>query len=245
MLKHFILALSLLWALSTPATWSLIQSPASSSCSSGTACTQAFSSTNAGDLLVSVVQSEVSTVADSVSSFAAAGCTISWTRGPHLGNTSAGAVEIWYCTNSATALGSVGPTWTQSASGTQLHIIAIREFHSTTGSIAINSGATPTCTSSGTTTSPVECALTTSANNSVYVIGGATADTWTACNQSYTCTLPSGNGEGFKINLTSYTAPQWTGTSSAAYVEAAMAIQEFTAGAACTNSIALTGVGCR
>lgn len=230
----------LLCAVAVWATWTVVSHPAATTCSSGTACTQVFTVTNTGDLLVANLISEVNTAgADTVSSFTAAGCSVAWTRGPHLGTaTAAGAAEIWYClTSTAGASLTIGPTWATTATGTQAHVTAIREFSSSTGSIALDSGATASCSSSGTIASPVMCALVVSGNNHIFAIAAGFGGTLSACNQSYVCTFPSGLAEGYLPNSTTYTAPTITGSGSNPFVEAAIAFQEAPAAGGSTPAI--------
>lgn len=229
----------LLCAVAVWAIWTVVSHPAATTCSSGTACTQVFTVTNTGDLLVANLISENTSGTETVSSFTAAGCSVAWTRGPHLSvATAAGAVEIWYCfTSSAGASLTIGPTWTGTAGATQLHITAIREFSSSTGSIALDSGATPSCSSSGTIASPVMCALVVSGNNHIFSIAAGFGGTLSACNQSYVCTFPSGVAEGYLPNSTTYTAPTITGSGSNPFVEAAIAFQEAPAAGGSTPAI--------
>lgn len=238
------LFLLLILALPAHATFAVVQHPASTSCTTGTACLQTVSATGAGNLIVANLISEVTSLADTVSTCCANGCSVAWVQGPHVSSTTEnGAAEVWYCLSSTAGATSIGPTWVRTATS-QAHITAIREF-SGVAPFALNSGATPTCTGANATSgaNPVTCTLTVSANNSVYAVAMSNGDSATVCSNSYVCTFPSGNGEGYLINETSYLATTWT-ASTAAHCIAAIALQESSA-AAVIPSLASLGVGTR
>ena len=76
------------------------------------------------------------------------------------------------------------------------------------------------------------------------VSGINTTGSMTGCSAGPTCTDNSnGNGMGFEINITSYSAPTYSGTSGTNNVVTA-AYKEAASGTTCNNRIALLGAGC-
>ena len=223
-MKQFLFILILSFAPSCWATWTTVQAPTAAACSAATACLSTVSSTGSSHLLTVTALSINS--ADAVSSCCSAGCASSWTQGPNITGGGpgghSGAAELWYCLNSASGATSIGPTWLD----TNIHQTAVREFSSSTGSIALDTGSTPTCTGQGTSQNPVQCSLTPSTHNDVYIIGNSFANVLSACSQSFTCTFPAGNGEGYKINQVSYAATTWTGNNNVDFVDVSAAFQE-------------------
>lgn len=198
--------------------------PAAQTCTTGTACTQSVTLTAGWGVLAMVgnVNGAVT-----VSSFAAAGCAVTWTRGPHI-SSSSGGIEIWYCLNAATGTVSVGPTWSGACLAGPTcwtRIVAA----SATGTIAVDAGASAGCTGSGTIQNPPSCAMTTTGGNELIGItasyNGTLASTSPA---TWAFGVTNGNGHGYQL-AASYSAPTWNGNAANPYQVAAFALQDTTA----------------
>lgn len=214
-------------------TWTLVQVKDNVTCTSGTTCAVTVTSTGSGNLLVAGV---MNFGAQTVSSVTAGACSGAWTTpSPSAAFSSGiGSVDMKYCLSSVAAQTSITITG-GSAFGTN-GVGVIWEFSSNVGSIARDSGATPSGTKSDTTcTACAGVTLTLSGNNNATALlaacgGTCSALTGTGCTNDLA--NPNGNAIGHCINTTgNLTAPTtWTMTSETLGASAA-AFQETAAGA--------------
>lgn len=219
-----ILLAALAWCVPIHATWTHTQVKSNNACNSGTTCAVTVTSTGAGHLGVAGLIHGTSRTISSVDSTT---CNTTWTHAPNanLFVTGAGAVDLYYCTN---LVGSK-TTITITASGTLASGTGVFwEAASGLGTIAINSGATPSGNKNDAAcTSCAGVGLTLSANNAYTVslaIGGQPLSGLTGTSWVNDLANPNGNGAGHAPNTTgNMTAPTtWTQSSSAvAAVDAA------------------------
>lgn len=238
----------LLLPLQVHATWTLTQVKGAAGGNCTSPCTITVTSTGAGHLLVvGIIDNRTGITIASVS---AGACVSTWTHVPNStgSNTGDGSTDLYYCTNSASAQTTI--TITESSSSTTSCTPVIWEASSSLGGIALDSGANPsnTVTDSVNCTSCAGVALTLSGNNN-FVVGIA------ACGQScsnltgtgWTNDLgnPQSDGIGHGITSGSQTAPTtWVQAPTGTLLASAAAFQEVGT-VTCSNSITLTGVGCK
>ena len=217
-------------ALCSPcwATWTLTQVKDNAGCTT-TTCAVSVTSTGAGHLLVAGFITNGNS-AINISSVSAAACTGSWVHCPNcsIGVSGDGTVDMSYCTNSASGQTSITITL---ASSSTAEVGVIWEAASTLGTIALDSGTTP----SGTKNDSVACtscagvSLTLSGNNDVIVALGAAGGAATGVTGTgWTNDLsnPSGDGVAHGITSGSQTAPATWTQSSGTFVSNAIAFQE-------------------
>jgi len=190
-------------------------------------------STGAGHLLVAGVLS--SAVSTTITSVTAAACTSTWTHAPNTAasGTGDGSADLFYCLNSASGQTSISIT----ASGTCPGCVGvIWEASSSLGSIAVDSGATPSGNKTDTTcTSCAGVSLTLSGNNDFIAAVSANGGTGTGVTGTgWTNDLanPTGDGVAHGITSGSQTAPATWTQSSATLVSNAAAFQESSGAAA-------------
>lgn len=206
-------------------TWSLVQfkyfdaaggGTGGSTCgSTDTGCTVNITAPGAGHLLVATYLHDSST---NNTTTPTGGQT--WTHcpaGAQVGNSTDGFADCWYVL-SATATGQTTVTCNQSATSTNYHSCGLYEYAWTGSSISIDtSGGTvrASCTSCaavsltlGGTDVVIQTAISIVAATGVTALSGST---FTSPQQFYSNT---GNAGG--INLTSFTAPNWTMSPSSA-----------------------------
>lgn len=183
-------------------------------------------STAAGNLLVAGLLSSGNAV--TISSVTAGACTSTWTHAPNTATSSAanGSADLYYCTNSASGQTSI----TITGSGT-IGVGVIWEAHSTAGSIAIDSGSTPSSSNA-----PVSCtscngtSLTLSGNNdfiAALATCGQTCSGLTGTGWTNDLSNPTGDGVAHGITSGSQTAPAtWTQAPSGGMNVNAAAFQE-------------------
>jgi hypothetical protein len=236
-MKRLIPILGLL-LLSCPswATWTLTQVKDNTACS-GTTCAVTVTSTGSGHLLVAGIASNNSTAA-TISGVSAAACVSAWVHCTNcsLAVSGDGNVDFSYCLNSVS-----GQTSITISSGTSLGAGSngfIWEASSSLGSIALDSGATPSGTKNNTTsaTSQAGVSLTLSGNNDFIaaIAGcGSTCNGLTGTGWTNDLANPNGDGAAHGITNGSQTGPTtWTQTSSSTLIAAAIAFQESSGGAA-------------
>ena len=240
LLQFATLASVMAWCAPAHATWSLVQVKDNTACTSGTTCAVAVTSTGAGNLLVAGVQNFATT---SISSVTAGACATTWTHAPsgNLFVSGVGAVDLYYCTQSNSAQTSITIT-VGSAFGTN-GVGIIWEASSSLGSIAIDSGATPSGNKNDSTTctSCAGVALTLSGNNNftaAVAACGGTCSAVTGAGWTNDLANPNGNGIAHGLNTTgSITAPAtWTQTSSTLVCDA-ISFQEASGGGGAASGI--------
>jgi hypothetical protein len=227
------------------ATWTLTQVKGSSACS-GTTCAVTVTSTGSGHLLVAGMITG-NTAADAISLVTAAACAGSWVHCSNcsIGQSGDGTSDFSYCTNSASGQTSITITITNTCSAGCLGFIW--EASSSLGTIAIDSGATPSGTKNDTTcTSCAGVSLTLSGNNDFIAAlapCGGTCSGLAGTGWTNDLTNPSGDGAAHGITSGTQTAPAtWTQTS-ATLICSAIAFQESSGGAVKLCTMTLMGAG--
>lgn len=216
-----------------------VQAPTGVTCSASP-CLATVAATGSGNTLTVVATHDANAT---VSSCCNAGCSAAWAAGT-VQNTANGTVMTYYCLSSSAGATSIGPTWSVNCNTPNATscTTTVREFSSPSG-MQLDSGATPTAGGSGATQNPVAPSLTVSATNKLVIIGAHFGGSLSACNQAYVCTFPVANGEGYKNNITSYTAPTWTGDASNNYQVVATALEEITGGGGSGGALMLPLIG--
>lgn len=221
-MKKFFGVLLLLASLliATPSrAFTQVSTPARKDCTSGSTCLVASVVLSSNSLVIVVAGSAEITLTSCCGS---GSCSVAWVSGAFL-NQSGGNTAIQYCLSSNSGTFSIGPTWSSACSAGPSCFTTVYAFTST-GTIALDSGATP----AATCTTFTWCGLTTSSNNKVVAAGINTSGNATGCSggSSPVCSINSnGNGSGIEVNVVSYSAPSWTGTSGTQTV-ATVAFQE-------------------
>lgn len=232
---------------SARATWTLTQVTNATGCSSP--CVVTVTSTGAGHLLVAgILDVNTNTVITAVT---AGACSATWTHAPNtaIGAGGDGSVDLYYCLNSTSGITSISIT-AGICGGSCIGVIW--EASSSLGSIALDTGATP----SGNQNDTVNCtscsgtSLTLSGNNN-FVVGlaacGGSCSGLTGTGWTNDLSNPSGDGVGHGITSGSQTAPTtWTQGPTNTLICNAAAFQE-SSGAVTPkcNPISLLGVGCK
>jgi hypothetical protein len=244
-MKRLLPLLLLLCATPAHATWTLVQVK-DNTASCNASCPVTVTATAAGNLLVAgVIAANTGITISSVSG----GCAGTWTRAASTAVSGAGdgSSELFYCLNSSAAATTVTLTLSGSPNG----LGVVWEAHSTNGSIAVDSGATPSGTKTDTScTSCAGTALTLSGNNDFIAAlapCGSSCTGLTGTGWTNDLANASGDGIGHGITTGSLTAPAtWTQSPAGTLVSNAAAFQEGSGGAvACNNKIALMGAGCK
>lgn len=230
MFRWLVLALALLSSSPSWATWTLTQVKDNTTCN-GTTCAVTVTSTGSAHLLVAGI---ISGSNITISSVTAGACSGTWTHAAtsNLFVTGDGAVDLYYCTSSVSAQTSISIA----ISGNTTYIAVIWEASSSLGTIALDSGATPSSNRTGATcTACAGTSLTLSGNNDF--IAGLSANGGTGTGVTGTgCTndLANPGGDGVMHCITSGTGtyPATWAQSSATIAMDAAAFQETSGGAA-------------
>jgi hypothetical protein len=243
MVKQLILCLAVFCSPAW-ATWTLTQVKDTTTCAQASAtCAVTVTSTTAGHALIAGYLTGGNKVA--ISSVTAGSCAATWTHCPTCSASTIGA-DLFYCTNATSGTTSITITLASAPTG-GAWIAVIWEAASSNGSIALDSGATPSNNKADTTcTACAGASLTLGGNNDfIAAIGacGGTCSALTGTGFTNDLSNPSGDGIGHGITSGSVVAPAtWTQTSGTLGA-IALALQEGTGGAACTPTLALMGVG--
>lgn len=230
------------------ATWTLTQVKSNNACS-GTTCSVTATSTGSAHLLVAgLIANNSSSV--TISSVTSAACTGAWT---HAANTAVGAngngfLDLYYCLNSAS--GQTAVVITASGSLTAGSIGVIWEASSSLGSIAVDTGATPSSTiADATCTNCAGVSLSLSSNNKFIAVMagcGAACSNLTGTGFVNDLANPGGDGVGHGINIatsgTLASPTTWT-MSSGTLKGTAAAFQEASAGGGSTCQPTMTTTG--
>lgn len=238
LLQLALLLVGLAWCVPAHATWTLVQVKDNTACTSGTTCAVTVTSTGANNLLVAAVQN-FGTI--SISSVTAAACSTTWT---HVTNgqvfvSGVGSVDMYYCLKSNSGQTSI--TITTGGFATN-GVGIIWEASSSLGTIAVDSGATPSGNvTDATCTSCAGVSLTLSGNNDfTAAVAGCGGTCSAASGTGWTNDLsnPNGNGIAHGLNTTgNITAPAtWTQTSGQ-LVSAAIALQESSGGGGAASGV--------
>lgn len=233
LLQFVVLLVGLAWCVPVHATWTLVQQKNSASASASPIAVT-VTSTGSGNLLVAAVENQTST-ATAISAVTAGACNTTWTHAPSTNGVTPGAVDMYYCTSSASGQTSISITSSGCASATCAGVIW--EASSSLGTIAIDSGATPSGLKSDTTcTACAGVALTLSGNNdftaAIASCGGSCSSPVTGAGCIWDASLPGSDGAAHCITSGSITAPAtWSQTSGTLLANAA-AFQETSAGGA-------------
>lgn len=220
------------------ATWTLTQVKDTTTCN-GTTCAVTVTSTGSAHLLVAGILPQ--TTSTTITGVTAGACTGSWT---HAASTNTTGVDLYYCLNSVSGQTSITITGSGSI-GTGAGIAIIWEAASSLGTIAVDSGATPSGIKSDTTcTACAGVTLTLSGNND-FIAGlancGGTCSNLVGTGFTNDLSNPGSDGVMHGITSASLTAPTtWTQTSGTLICNAA-AFQE--TGAAGTGNSMLGGPG--
>ena len=202
----------------------------------GTSCSITVTSTHAH--AVEAICEQSGSTSSLISSTSDGGFTAA--SGSHGTDSSAGGVECAYNLNATGSATSITCTFSVSASN-QCFFFEFTGTGSTFTFDTSNKVDSTSCTSC----TGVALTLGTS-NNYILVQTAGCSATCSAINQSYTGVFFNGDGQAFKLNVSSAgTTPSWTSTSGN-IAGGAIAIYEVTGGGStCAQSIALMGVGCR
>lgn len=212
MRKLLIAPLLLIVALASPAraTWSKIQVVCNTACATGTTCGITVAATGTGNLIVVKLIGDTAGATATLSSVSGGG---TYTHCSNCNKAPAnGTIDASYTL--ASTSGATTITLTASASLTAWRA-CMEEDSSNTGSIALDTGATPSCSATIATAAPVSCATTVSGANLVI----ATAMLWsgTLSGLSAPCgdfLVANGNGAGHNLNVSVGTGCSWTPTTN-------------------------------
>jgi len=232
-MKKLLYSLSLLLCSPCWATWTLTQGPSTAinnACATGsTTCAVTVSSTGSSHLLVAGIASTAN--GTTISSVTPAACSVTWTHASSANLAgSAGSVDLYYCTKSASGQTSI--TITVNAAPGAAWTAAIWEASSSLGTIAIDSGATPSGNKndSSNCTSCAGVSLTLSGNNDFIAAIATPGDTGTGLTGTGWTNDKvdaSTNLYGHGITSGSQTAPAtWTQTTANPLLCDAAAFQE-------------------
>lgn len=244
-MKILLSLLLLLCATPANATWTLVQVK-DNNASCNASCPVTVTATAAGNLLVAgVIAANTGITISSVSG----GCTGAWTHATNTAVSGAGdgSSDLFYCLNSSAGATTITLTLSSGPSGPGI----VWEAHSSVGSIAVDSGATPSgAKTDASCTSCAGTSLTLSGNNDFIVAlaaCGSSCSGLTGTGWTNDLANPIGDGIGHGITTGSLTAPAtWTQSPAGTLVSNAAAFQEGSGGAAaCNNKIALMGAGCK
>lgn len=228
----------LCFAFPAHAAFTNVVSSISTTCTSGTTCGPSVTLACSATELCVAFGTTTGTATTISSCCGGAGCT--WTQDVNHGSGSPGNGVIYHSTSCTVTSTTIGPTWSNAcAAGPGCHS-GVMEWTSTGGGLAVN--GTPAKCTTFTWCSPAG----TSASNSVFVSYIVTSGDASGCTggSSPTCNLDAnGNGGGWEMNITSYSAPSWSGTSGTNKVGTAAFSESGGGGAVTEPTLTLTGAG--
>lgn len=222
----------LLCSLPSWATWTIVQSTCNAACAGGTTCGITTSATGTGHLIVVGEINDNAGKTGTISSVAGGG---TYTHSTVAKTVSAGEIDMSYTLASTSGATTITLTLTATTTGTWRACMA--EFASSTGGIALDTGATPQANNTITSAAPVSPALTVSGANLAIVTEIIWGGTITGASSPYNVSgsQPNGNGWAVAINIVSGTGAAWTPTTVNTGGAAAIAFKENAGGAVTTG----------
>jgi hypothetical protein len=229
-MRKFLCIAILLCALPSWATWSIVQTKCNAACAGGTTCGITTSATGTGNLIVVGSIVDFTGATQSISSVSGGG---TYTHSTVARAVTGGEIDMSYTL--ASTAGATTITLTLSASTVSNQWRAcMAEFSSSTGGIALDTGATPQASNSIASAAPVSPALTVSGANLAVVSEILWGGTITGASSPYNVSglQPNGNGFAVAINIVSGSGAAWTPTTVNTGGAAAIAFKENAGGAA-------------
>lgn len=233
LLQFMLMAGVLLWGAPAHATFTLVQHTCNTACAASAACNITVSATGTGNLAaVAEIDDGAGTGPPTITSVSGAG---SWTHCANCARAN-GTNEVDASYNLATTSGVTTITVTLTAAPSGTWRACFLEASSSTGGIALDTGATSSCSSLISSAAPVSCALTTSGANLIIWTaiqwgGTITGNSAPYTNCGATC-QPNGNGSARNLNITAGTGSTWTPSTSNTGVNFSVAFKEAAAGGA-------------
>lgn len=239
-MKRLLLIFALLFSLPSWATWAVVQHTCNAACASGTSCNITVSTPGTGNLGVVKMIIDNPGATSRISTVSGGGTYTNSTAGA---TKTQGAIDAAY-TFATTASGTTVTVNITPTSGAAWRA-CYEEFSSSTGSIALDTGATPQANNTVTSAAPVGPALTVSGANLAISTAMLWSGTLTGASGSYSTgvDVPNGNGSARAINVSVGTGASWLPITNGSGGGLSIAFKEAAAGGAKTCTLTLMGAG--